>query len=554
MTIDKQTSRRIVGIVAISLFTAWGIGHLNGVPKIFSQIFRTLTPILIGALMAFIINLPMSWFEKKFFSKPWKNGEKYRKKLARPISILFAYSMFLLVITLMVTLVVPDLVNTIVSFAQQLPDTFKKLNDLFVEFSQENTEFAKFVSASSFNFNNILNQAINWVYSAGSQIAQAVLGIVQGTVQGIFNFFLGLIFSFYFLVRKEVLFAEIKAIGYSLMPEPVMDKLSQLSYLVSTIFSKFFTGQGIEAVITGLMTFTSMVLLGFSFPLTISVIQVFGTFIPIVGALASSVFGIILILVEDSFLKALLFAVLIIAIQQIEGNFIYPRVMGSQIGLPSFWVFVAVTVGTTMFGFIGALLSVPLTTVIYILLKAWTAQRIKARGVDEEKIYNINSSIKFEDDVKKKTTMTMTAANLVSPLKFRKNVNLSPKRLEHEQEIEHLDLEEKLAKAGKVSEDESEIEYLKTKSREHLNEQSFEKDSLHNQEISLAEKEANSIATYLDEHFDFDSVEHDLKEDIKKSEKFKSTARKHPFLSKKQILDLIDNNEVSDDEDDFFTI
>lgn len=492
MTIDKTTSRRIVGIVAISLLLAWGIGHIDGAPKIFQYIVNVTLPVLVGGLMAFILNLPMRAIERSLFGKPWKSDkEKYRKRLARPISILLTLIITGAIIALIIFLVVPDIVKTVVSFFQSLPGAVQGINNWFIKFSNENPQIANYLQASSFNINNLLNQFINWLYSASSQLASTLLGLISGTVTGVINFFIAVIFAIYFLARKEALFREFKAVGYSLLPEVYMDKLLQFTSLCSLIFSKFFAGQGIESLIFGTLTFFGLIIFRFPFPITISVLQMLGAFIPIVGAFISAIIGGILIWVETSIIDALLFALMIIIIQQIEGNVIYPRVMGSQIGLPSFWVLVAVTCGTQLFGLVGTILAVPTTTIIYVLIQAWSNRRIMEKKVDPHKVMSFDKSLEIEDG---EVSTRKTAAKIVEPV--RPKVKLSVNRVD-------------TASMGNETD-------------------SSEKVDFDSQYYELTRNQAPEIS------------------EMDVSKKLKREAWKHPFMSKRQLLELIMNSEDED--------
>lgn len=499
MTIDKTTSKRIVGIVAISLLLAWGIGHIDGAPKIFRYLVDVTLPVLVGGLIAFILNLPMRAIERSLFGKPWKSGkEKYRKRLARPISILLTLIITGTIIALIIFLVVPDIVKTVVSFFQSLPGAVQGINNWFIKFSNENPQIASYLQASSFNINNLLNQFINWLYSASSQLATTVLGLISGTVTGLINFFIAVIFSIYFLARKEALFREFKSVGYSLLPEVYMDKLLQFTSLCSLIFSKFFAGQGIEALIFGTLTFFGLIIFRFPFPITISVLQMLGAFIPIVGAFISAAIGGVLIWVETSFIDALLFGLMILVIQQIEGNVIYPRVMGSQIGLPSFWVLVAVTCGTQLFGLVGTILAVPTTTIIYVLIQAWSNRRIMAKKVDPHKIMSFDKALEIEDG---EVSTRKTAARIVEPV--RPKVNLRVNRVG--------------ANSNEIGND------------------NLETVDFDSQYYELTRNQAPEIS------------------EMDVSKKLKREAWKHPFMSKRQLLELIMNSEDEDlkEKDEF---
>ena len=429
--LDKKTANRIIGIVFISLILAWLVAHLSSLPVFISAVMSVLSPVLIGVVIAFIVNIPMRWFEQAFFSKPWKNADKQRGKMARPVSMILAYLFFLLLIGLVFFLLLPELVRTITSFIGELPDTFVRISNWFdnLTINNDNPEISALFSSMSVSFNDIMQRFINWLTGALSGISSAVLGWIQSAINGVLNLFLGLIFSFYFLGFKETILQEFKAIGFSALKESAMDKILTFGSLANVVFSNFFSGTAMEAIILTILTIIGMLIFNFPFALTISVITGISTFIPLMGAFLSAAIGFILIAVEGGLIEGVLFVVFIIVMQQIEYNLIYPRVVGSSVGLSSFWTFTSVALGTSLFGITGTILAVPVATIIYLILEAWTELRLERKSVAMSKVMGTVSYAEYDIDAKGDSHVSTKkmAANIVRPSNTTSETGLEPK-------------------------------------------------------------------------------------------------------------------------------
>ncbi len=385
MKLDKQTSKRILLLVAISLGMVWLMLRLELLPSFISSFFNFFSPVWIGIAIAFIVNMPMRFFERKLFGKPWKKRDNIRLKIKRPVSLIIAFLVILGVLTGIVFLVVPDLTNTIVSFTQQLPGTIRDLQAWVEEQTISNPTLHDFLAGSNITINDLIQRFINWLNNTMSDIASQAFSWITSVVSSFMNFFFGLVFALYFLGQKEKLVSQVKKLAYAALPERFVDRLLQLGKLVNTVFSRFIGGQGLEALILGSLVFIGMQIFRFPYPLTISVLVIIGALIPVFGAFIAGLLGAILISVESP-IQAIWFIIMLVIIQQIEGNFIYPRVVGKSVGLPSVWVLFAVTFGSKLFGFMGLLLGVPGMSVLYVLLRAWSSAKVKDKDIDPDKL------------------------------------------------------------------------------------------------------------------------------------------------------------------------
>lgn len=291
--IEKKSTYKIVGIILLALLVFWGFNNSDKVSGFFSTINSFLSPIYIGILIAFIVNMVMRSLEQSMRNNDWGKLEEKKPKLIRPISLILSYLIFLVIIVLIIFLVVPDLARTVSSFIQDLPQTLSNLSRWFdsITIHNPNDTIGQFFRSSALSFNDIVQKFLNWLSGALAGISSAVISWVQSFISGIIKFFIGFVFSIYFLLFKEELTSGFKKLGYSILPEAWMDKLIQFFSLVQIIFSKFFIGQSKEALILGTLTFLSMVIFGFPYKLTIGVTTGFGAFIPYIGALLPGFIG-----------------------------------------------------------------------------------------------------------------------------------------------------------------------------------------------------------------------------------------------------------------------
>ncbi len=385
MKLTSETKKGILSLVAITLAMVWVMQRLDFIPRFLSSFISFFSPLFIGAFIAFVVNLPMRSLENLLFSKKWKRGDKIRQKIRRPISMILAFLIFFGIIGSIIFLVLPDLVNTIISFGNKLPGTIKDFQDWVAKLDTNDSDFVKWLQTSSFSVNNLIQRGINWLNQATTDMASSAFVWLSSVLSRFFNTFLGLVFAIYFLLRKESIGRNMRELNYAAFPERIVDRLVQFFSLVNRVFSRFIGGSVLEALILGTLNFIGMKIFGFPYALTISVMIAVGQLIPIFGALIFGAFGTLFIFVESP-IQGIAYLLMLLIIQQLEGNFIYPRVVGKSVGLPSLLVFFAVTFGSKAFGFVGLLLAVPAFSVFYVLIRSWSSDRVRKKGIDENKI------------------------------------------------------------------------------------------------------------------------------------------------------------------------
>ncbi len=370
---DRKKMRDIVivGAMQIALFAI--SQHLECICNFLLKTLGIIMPFLIVGFLSIFLNVPMNFFENKVFK--FMDRSKFGKKCKRPLAVLIILAIFLLLVGLVVPYLVEEIANTISSILHQLPAAYAKLNSWLLSKDFDLSEYltTALVLPTEDQLNaqleNILTLALNGVAFSTS--------VIGGLYQSILSLFFTIMFTVYFLFSKEKLASQFKRLGYAYLPKEKMDLVVNGSRLTQQTFASFIPGQRLEAGIPGVMFFLVMSLFKMPYVLLISVFIAIMALIPVIGAWVGCIVGAFLILVSNP-MQALYFILLFLVLQQIEGNLIYPRVMGNAIGLPPIWVLFAVVMGEGLLGIAGMILFIPLTSVAYTLIREGVNNREKA--------------------------------------------------------------------------------------------------------------------------------------------------------------------------------
>lgn len=377
MNLDKQTLKKLRGLIVFTILLFLGIQHIDVVLNAVRLLLRLVFPFLLGGCMAFIINVPMSALEQLLFSRAEKAAEKGGKaaglllKIKRPASLVLTLVLIVLVLNLVIFTVVPEVASTIAVLSQRLPDFFAQLSETARRTFEEYPEIVDQLGAMEISGEQIMNSVTAFLQSG----VTSTFNVAMGIANGVMNFFIGLVFAIYILARKEALGRQALLLLRAFFADKVVQAVHDIGSLTYKTFANFLSGQCIEAVILGLMFFISLSIFGFPYAMLIGVLIAFTALIPIFGAFIGCAVGAFLILMVDP-MQALYFIILFLVLQQVEGNFIYPYVVGNSVGLPSIWVLVAVTVGGSAMGIVGMVIFIPLVSVLYALLRGYVYQRI----------------------------------------------------------------------------------------------------------------------------------------------------------------------------------
>jgi predicted PurR-regulated permease PerM len=377
--------KKILGIITFTILLYVGLQHFANVIDFLAAVFALIFPFLLGAGIAFILNVPMRGLEQLIFKKD-KFLKPRLRKLKRPLSLVITLLLVIGVILLVVFLVFPEIGRTIKLISNQLPEFSRRMMRKSTILMAEYPEIADYISRYNFNWEQIFGNVYNFLINSGGNMLQSTFQMASSIIGGVIDFFLGFIFAVYILLQKEKLGQQSRKLIYAYLPERMADKIISVCSLAAKIFAKFLSGQCLEAVILGSIFFVAMSIFRFPYALMISVLIGFTALIPVFGAFIGCFVGAFLILIVDPWM-ALWFILLFFVLQQLEGNFIYPHVVGGSVGLPSMWVLLAVTIGGSTMGVAGMLIFIPMASVLYTLLREATYKRLAKRNIPRGK-YN----------------------------------------------------------------------------------------------------------------------------------------------------------------------
>ncbi len=362
----------LVGIILILVFTI--LQNFAPIGQFLLKLLGIIQPFLVAGFLAMFLNVPMSFFENKVLKV--MNRTDFTRKLKRPVALLIVLAVVILLVCLVVPYLLTEVGNTIQSIIDQLPRAYAKLNEWLLS---RDFDLGEYISTALVPpTEDQLNAQLEQIFKIALNGVAFSTGVIGGLYQSLLGVFFTIMFTVFFLFSKEKLASQFKRLGYAYLPKAKMDRLVQVCRRTQHTFASFITGQCLEAVILGVMFFVTMSLFRMPYVLLVSVFIAIMALIPVIGAWVGCIVGAFLILVANP-AQALVFIVLFLVLQQIEGNLIYPHVMGNAIGLPSIWVLFAVVLGEGLLGIVGMLLFIPLTSVIYSLVRESVAVREKEK-------------------------------------------------------------------------------------------------------------------------------------------------------------------------------
>ena len=374
-----------LGIFVVSIVLFGIINNLDKSMSIMSNIISILSPIFIGLLMAIILNIPVVLFENKIFGKLTRKNGKIWSKIKRIVSISLSITCFILIATVLSAYIIPEFIRTGQGIITKLPEYLDQLTVLLQEWV---IKLNLPIEPESINLtvDTIASLITSFLGKDYSDIFQTTITTAISLFSSIWNMILGFILAIYIVASKEALMKLIKGLFYAAFSKERADSILLITRLSKQAFEGFITGQCIESLLIGSLTFIGMLIFRFPYALMVSCIISITAFIPIFGAVAGAIIGAILILLVDP-IQAIWFLIFILILQQVESNVLYPRIMGQQVGLPSLWVLVAVILGGEFFGIPGIIISVPLCSVLYTLLHEWILKKLR-----EKKLCKLHSS------------------------------------------------------------------------------------------------------------------------------------------------------------------
>lgn len=355
-----KTRKDIIIIISYIALVIFALVNFSKIFAFLGKVISIFSPFLLGIILAFVLNVLNNFIEKKIFGKI--KPSKIWNKIKRPLCITLSLILVFLTIFFVMNLLIPQLKNSASLFTDTLPAYKEDIIGILNKFDVDESTVNK-VGEYLDNFGKVITDYIKGnskdVITVTTEVATSVINIIS---KGIIT----LVFAIYMIAQKETLSRQINKVMRAYLKPKTINKINTVGTLANKTFSNFVTGQCLEALIFGSLVFVGMLIFRFPYASTIGVLLGFTALIPIFGAFIGTAIGFILIMMVSP-VKAILFVVFIIVLQQIEGNLIYPRVVGKSIGLPGMWVLLSVTVGGSIGGILGMLIATPLCSLLYAL-------------------------------------------------------------------------------------------------------------------------------------------------------------------------------------------
>ncbi len=376
MTDTNKRRWKYIGIGSIVVVLLMLLKHYTPVFTYIGNMLSVFTPLAVGACMAFVLNIPMSFFERLFD----KCKARWVRKIKRPISLLLSLILILAILALVFFMVVPELLNTVDVLVTSSSTAIDKFETWWVDNNHSYPEISEFLDDLGLDANDLRNSLSAKVQAFTPKIVSVVLNIASSAVTIVLDLFMAFVFSLYILFTKEKLKAQLKRLSGAYLKPATNGKFLDICSLGYRTYARFIAGQCTEALILGSLCAAGMLIFRMPYAPMVGALVGVTALIPIVGAFIGAGVGAFMIAMVDP-MMAIWFVVYLVILQQLENNLIYPRVVGSQVGLPPILVFTAVMVGGGLFGVLGMMFAVPTTSVCYTLLKEEIRRREEQRNL-----------------------------------------------------------------------------------------------------------------------------------------------------------------------------
>ena len=374
----KKLTYWVIGVAAACIAIIFGLKNIDMVRETFSWIIGLIMPLIIGLIIALIINVPMRFFEKILFSKSTKLKNP---KIKTVISFIVSLILILGILAGVVWLVIPELVDAVAVIVDGALEFIDRISGMTKE---EIAQLPLGKLLLDIDWDKTLSTLQNWIKSQGGEIVDTAVGTVSSVATGIYDFFIAIVFAVYIIFNKATLKRQVSRLVRVWVPENIADFTIHATKILGKNFRNFVSGQSLEAVILGVLCMIGMLILRIPYAPMVGALVGVTAIIPVVGGFIGAGVGAFMILTVSP-VKAVIFLIFILVLQQIEGNVIYPKVMGSSVSLPSMWILAAVTIGGGIAGAVGMLLAVPVASTIYTLVGEATNKRERKNAEIETK-------------------------------------------------------------------------------------------------------------------------------------------------------------------------
>ena len=395
MDLSKMSIKKIRELIVFTALLVVALWKFDVVLGVLKTIWDIIFPFVLGGAIAFLTNVPMSFLEKKIFENV-KKKNKIVRKLKRPISLILTIVLVVGVIALVMFGVIPQLTRTMGTLVTSINDFIPQMQSWIGEFFHNNQEIMNLVDQIEFDPDQAIKWGISLLGNGAGNMMNTTMSAVGSIVSGVATFFIAFSFACYILFQKEKLHVQIRKVFFAFLPRQKADAFLKVCSLTYRTFANFLAGQCLEAVILGSMFVVTLSILMMPYALLIGVLIAFTALIPIFGAFIGCAVGSFLIFMVSP-QQAILFVIVFLVLQQIEGNLIYPHVVGESVGLPSIWVLAAVTIGGNLMGIVGMLVFIPLLSVLYTIFREFVYLRLKKQNIKQVTKTEIEEYTKEED-------------------------------------------------------------------------------------------------------------------------------------------------------------
>ena len=386
--VNKFSIKKIILIMLGLIIFYLAIKNIAVVTSYIGTFISYFTPFILGAALAFVINVPMTKIEGFLFKKvpddPKTKLQKCASALKRPVSMLIALILVFGAIVLAGVIIVPQVASGLESLAAALPGAMDRLQEWIDSNAHRINVIENLMNKVDIDLESVGRELANTAKGWATAILDSGFSTVSNIVNGIFQFVIGLVFAIYILLQKEKLGRQGKQIVYAAFSEKTADKIMYITGMTRDVFKGFISGQCVDGIINAILFFIILTILGIPYAVMLSIFSGFMAMIPIIGSFIGAGVGVIIVLIMDPS-QVLYFIIMYIIVQQIDGNVIYPLIAGNSMGLPSIWVLMAVTVGGSMMGILGMILFIPICSVLYKLTRHYVLRRLKDNDVPDEK-------------------------------------------------------------------------------------------------------------------------------------------------------------------------
>lgn len=393
--------RRAMLLIAFGVLLFVLAGNLSAVGKFLGWCLSLISPLILGLAIAFVLNVLMRSFEEKVFAAMGRSAKPGVRRWRRPLSLICTFFAIFLVIALILLVIIPGIEETVTGLAVQLPAFAKRCLEWITDMMVKYNISADLIAELQVDWNNFFGVIYDALLNGTGSLFDFATGLTTSLFGGLIDFFVGLVLAIYIVLQKEKIAAFIDRALSAFLSDRVTNKIEEIARLSNQTFANFITGQLLEAVILGVLCFIGMLIFGFPYAGVVSVLVAVSALIPIFGAWIGGGVSAFLILMESP-IKALLFLVFLIVLQQLENNLIYPRVVGKQVGLPAILVILAVMVGSEIGGIAAILVSVPICSVCYTLFRQLVDYRLSRKRAE------VFDETKPEEDVPIETPAAQT--------------------------------------------------------------------------------------------------------------------------------------------------